>query len=124
MSTNDDHMPLADADVAAIGDWLATTDLSGLSESAAPVELPPADAPATVVRPVRLPYELDALVKALAEARGVSMSTLIRDWIAAGVAAAGQAPDPVTELRRGLDMAQRALDAPAARAIAERREAA
>jgi hypothetical protein len=39
------------------------------------------------------------------------MSNLIRDWIVAGLAAAGQAPDPVTDLRRGLDAAQRALDA-------------
>ena len=124
MSDTDDFMPLADADVAGIGDWLAPTALSGLPEPAVPVELPPTDAPISVVRPVRLPYELDALVKALAGARGVSMSTLIRDWIAAGLAAAGQTPDPVTELRRGLDTAQRALDTLAARAMTEHREAA
>jgi hypothetical protein len=93
---------------------LATTDLSTLPEPPAPVPAPPAHAPVTVVRPVRLPFEIDALVKALAEARGVSMSELIRDWITAGLATAGQVPDPVTELRRGLDAAQRALDALAA----------
>jgi len=109
--SKDDSLPMADEDVAKVSEWLANTDLSGLPESAEPVELPPADAPVTVVRPVRLPYELDALVRALAEARGVPMSTLIREWISAGLAAAGQAPDPVTEIRRGLDTAQRALDA-------------
>jgi hypothetical protein len=111
MSTKDDGHPLADQYVASVSDWLATTDLSGLPESTEPVAVPPADAPVTVVRPVRLPFELDALVKALAEARGVSMSSLIRDWITAGLADAGQTPDPVSEMRHGLEIAQRALDA-------------
>jgi hypothetical protein len=110
MST-DDSLPMADDYVTKVGEWLADTDLSGLPEPAESIDLPPADAPVTVVRPVRLPYELDALVRALAEARGVSMSSLIRNWITAGLATAGQVPDPVTELRRGLDTAQRALDA-------------
>jgi predicted DNA-binding protein len=110
MST-DDSLPMADEYAAEVGRWLADTDLSGLPEPTEPVDVPPADAPVTVVRPVRLPYELDALVRALAEARGVPMSTLIREWISSGLTAAGQAPDPVTEIRRGLDTAQRALDA-------------
>ncbi len=110
MST-DDGLPLADDYAASVGKWLESTDLSGLPEPATPVELPPANAPVTVVRPVRLPFELDALVRALAEARGVSMSTLIREWIAAGLAEAGQVPDPVSELRHSLDSAQRALEA-------------
>ncbi len=109
--SKDDSLPMADEYAATVADWLDTTDLSGLPEPTEPVELPPRDAPVTVVRPVRLPFELDAMVKALADARGVTMSNLIRDWIVAGLAVAGQAPDPVTELRRGLDAAQRALDA-------------
>jgi hypothetical protein len=109
--SKDDNLPMADEYAARVGEWLANTDLSGLPEPTDSVELPPTDAPVTVVRPVRLPYELDALVRALAEARGVPMSTLIREWISAGLTAAGQAPDPVTELKRGLDTAQRALDA-------------
>src|SRR5256885_357206 len=96
------------------GDRLTVTNLSRPPRRNEPDDLPPQDAPVTVVRPVRLPYELDALVRALADARGVSMSSLIRDWIAAGLATAGQVPDPVTEIRRGLDTAQRALDALAA----------
>jgi hypothetical protein len=114
MNSNDDNLPVADDYVADVGKWLAGTDLSTLPEQPAPVTVPPPHAPVTVVRPVRLPFEIDALVKALAEARGVSMSELIRDWITVGLAAAGPAPDPVTELRRGLDAAQRALDALAA----------
>lgn len=107
----DASLPLADEYAVSVGKWLESTDLSGLPQPATPVELPPSNAPVTVVRPVRLPFELDALVRALADARGVSMSTLIREWIAAGLAAAGQAPDPVSELRHSLDSAQRALDA-------------
>lgn len=107
----DDRPPLADEYADRVGRWLTETDLTGLPESAAPIAIPPPDAPVTVVRPVRLPYEMDAMVKALAQARGVPMSALIRDWIAAGLAEAGQAPDPVSALRRGLDAAQRALDA-------------
>lgn len=106
----EDGLPLADDYAANVADWLATTDLSGLTEAGGPVELPAPGAPVTVVRPVRLPYEMDALVKALAEARGVSMSSLIRDWIATGLATAGHVPDPVTELRHSLDVAQRALE--------------
>jgi Ribbon-helix-helix protein, copG family len=106
----DDELPLADDYVAKVDQWLASTDLSGLPEPVEPIELPPPDAPVTVVRPVRLPYEMDALVRALAEARGLSMSTLIREWIAAGLAATGQSSDPVTELRHSLDSARRALD--------------
>lgn len=117
MNHSDDHLPLADEYAAEVNDWLAMADLAGLPPAAEPIPLPPPDAPTTVVRPVRLPYEVDALVKALADARGVSMSTLIRDWVTAGLASAGQAPDPVTELRRGLDTAQRALDSLAARGI-------
>src|SRR3954453_23399417 len=108
--SKDDGTPIADEYVASVGEWLASTDLSTLPEPTEPVMLPPPGAPGTVVRPVRLPYEVDALVKALADARGTTMSDLIRDWIATGLAAAGTAPDPVTELRRGLAAAQRALD--------------
>jgi hypothetical protein len=110
MMSTDDDLPMADEYVAKVSQWLASTDLTGLREASQPIDLPPADAPVTVVRPVRLPFEMDALVRALAEARGLSMSTLIREWIATGLAAAGQAPDPVTELRHSLDSAQRALD--------------
>jgi predicted DNA-binding protein len=121
--SKDESLPVADEYVSAVGHWLAGTDLTGLPEPASPIDLPAPSAPITVVRPVRLPFEMDALVKALAEARGVTMSTLIRDWITAGLTAAGQVPDPVTELRRGLERAQRALDsltAPA-RPVAEGR---
>jgi hypothetical protein len=107
----DNGLPSGDDYVSKVDQWLTSTDLSGLPESAEPIELPPPGAPVTVVRPVRLPFEMDALVRALAEARGVGMSTLIREWIAAGLTTAGQAPDPVTELRHSLDTAQRALDA-------------
>jgi len=118
VNANDENLPGgADEYATAVNDWLMTTDLTGSTEPAQPITLPPADAPVSVVRPVRLPYEIHAMVKALAEARNVTMSDLIRDWVVAGLAAAGAVPDPVTELRRGLDTAQRALDQLAARGL-------
>ncbi len=83
---------------------------TGETEQELLAKLPAPGSPVTVVRPVRLPYEIDAMVKALAKARGATMSDLIREFVTKGLAAAGQTPDPVTELRRGLDTAQRALD--------------
>ncbi|NJC82934.1 hypothetical protein [Planosporangium mesophilum] len=111
-------LPGGDEYAEAVGDWLDGVDLAGsTTEPSEPVALPPADAPVSVVRPVRLPYEVHEMVKALAQARGVTMSDLIREWVQAGLAAAGTVPDPVTELRRGLDSAQRALDQLAARGV-------
>jgi hypothetical protein len=78
-------------------------------DEAPPPQLPPIDAPITVVRAARLPYDIDAAVAALAEQRGVSISAMIRDLIATGLeVTTGVVPDPVTELRRSLDAAQRA----------------
>lgn len=110
---DEDAMPVGDEYVGQVNEWLASTDLSGLPESTEPIELPAPDSgtATTVVRPVRLPFDVDALVRGLAHARGVSMSSLIRDWVVAGLSDAGRAPDPATELRRSLDTARRALDA-------------
>ena len=47
---------------------------------------PPAD-PVMVVRSLRLPIELDRRLKAAAGARGVPMSTLVREWIELELAA-------------------------------------
>lgn len=113
--SSDDVLPVVDEYVAEVAEWLKSTDFTGLPESSEPVVLPPPDAPVTVVRPVRLPFEIDAAVKALAAQRGVTMSSLIRDWVMTGLAQTGQAPDPVTELRRGLDTARQALDSLTAR---------
>jgi hypothetical protein len=52
---------------------------------------PPAESEAVMlVRSLRLPPELDAQVQAEADARGVSWSELIRDWIAVELAALGE----------------------------------
>lgn len=106
----EDRQPLGDTCVDAVAKWMDETDLTGLPEGPLPAELPPPGAPVSVVRPIRLPYETDAMIKALADARRCSMSDLIRHWITCGIAEAVQTPDPVTELRQGLDRAQRALD--------------
>lgn len=80
------------------------------AEAPAPV-LPPRDAPVSVVRPVRLPFDVDEAARKLAEQHGVPVSVLLRDWIVAGLeSASGVTPDPVAELRRSLDVAQRALN--------------
>jgi hypothetical protein len=121
--TGDQPFP-GEAELIAAARNLTYVD-TGETEEQLLAKLPPPGAPVTVVRPVRLPYEIDAMVKALAEARGVTMSDLIREWVITGLAAAGQAPDPVTELRCGLDTAQRALDSLTGRGVAaERRDAA
>ena len=104
---------LADAEDAAAA--LAAGELTLTFDAGGPEpELPPPGAPVSVVRPVRLSYEVDAAVKAIAEARGVTVSALIREWVQSGLAAAGNASetavDPVTELRQGLNNALRALD--------------
>ena len=105
---------LADAEEAAAA--LAAGRLTFTFEGDAPAA-PPPGAPVSVVRPVRLSYEVDAAVKAIAEARGISVSALIREWVQSGLANAGTAPDPVTELRQGLNNALRALDSLTARGI-------
>ncbi|MGH3645605.1 MAG: CopG family transcriptional regulator [Micromonosporaceae bacterium] len=97
------------AEAVAAGE--VSFDFDAAGDAKLLTDLPPRGAPVTVVRPVRLPYETDAMIKALAEARGRTMSELIREWITIGLAAAGQVPDPVHELRLSLDTAQRALDA-------------
>lgn len=123
MSGDDDTFP-GEAELLAAGRNLTYVE-TGETEAELLAKLPPPGSPVTVVRPVRLPFEIDAMVKALAEARGVTMSDLIREWVATGLAATGQAPDPVTELRRGLDTAQRALDSLTGRVFAaEYRDAA
>jgi hypothetical protein len=116
-----DH--LADAEDAAAA--LAAGHLSfsfdaPLDAPAPQPELPPPGAPVSVVRPVRLSYEVDAAVKAIAEARGITVSALIREWVQNGLASSGKssdAPDPVTELRQGLNSALRALDSLTAKGI-------
>jgi hypothetical protein len=109
-----DH--LADAEDAAAA--LAAGHLTFTFDAEAPQpELPPPGAPVSVVRPVRLSYEVDAAVKAIAEARGITVSALIREWVQNGLASAGSAPDPVTELRQGLNSALRALDSLTAKGI-------
>ena len=56
--------------------------MDGLQFSDEPVELPPRPGDTVmVVRSLRLPVDLDKRLKAAAEARGVPMSTLVREWI-------------------------------------------
>ncbi|GAB3867958.1 hypothetical protein ACFPIJ_23620 [Dactylosporangium cerinum] len=61
-------------------------------------QLPPAGAPVTVVRPIRLPHDVDAAVRRLAEQQGTTPSALIRRWVEAAIVD-NTTPDPVTELR-------------------------
>jgi len=56
--------------------------MDGLRFSDEPVQPPPrADDAVMVVRSLRLPLEMDKRLKAAAVARGVPMSTLVREWI-------------------------------------------
>ncbi|WP_433051406.1 hypothetical protein [Dactylosporangium sp. CS-033363] len=74
-------------------------------------QLPPADAPHVVIRPLRMPFEVDATIRELAAQRGISISAMYRDLITSGLAATTEAaPDPIAELRSIQAAAQRALD--------------
>ena len=56
--------------------------MDGLQFKDEPVELPPRPGDTImVVRSLRLPVDLDKRLKVAAEARGVPMSTLVREWI-------------------------------------------
>ena len=97
---------IAAAEAFARGE--ATLDFA----AAGTVELPPQpEGEVMVVRSLRLPVDLEVRAKAVADTRGVPYSALIRDWIAEGLerAEAGEPRDPVTELHRIADAAQRAL---------------
>ncbi|WP_063046295.1 ribbon-helix-helix protein, CopG family [Nocardia pseudovaccinii] len=73
----------------------------------APVpQLPGPDAPVTVLRAVRIPVEMDQRIRHEAETRGVSMSDLIRDWLAIELAALNEDDTPISRAD-----AQRALTA-------------
>ncbi|QLY29914.1 ribbon-helix-helix protein, CopG family [Nocardia huaxiensis] len=73
----------------------------------APVgELPGPDAPVTVLRSVRLPFEMDQRIREEAEHRGISMSDLIRDFLAIELAALDDdAPISRADARRALTAA-------------------
>ena len=107
-------------------EWMtdgAGVHLAGEPDSGdAPVDLlPPPGAPVSVLRNVRLPYEVDSALEAAAHARGTTVSELIREAIDALLAAeADGTPDPVVALRLTLAAARRAVD----RLAAEHPEAA
>lgn len=75
-------------------------------------QLPPPGAPINVIRPVRVPFDVDEQVRQMAAERGVTISAMLRDLIVAGIAAVDEDDvDPAIELRRSLDLAQRAAAA-------------
>jgi hypothetical protein len=115
--TSDDTEPaVVGFDPDEMRAWMSTgagADLSGTAETGdAPVELlPPPGTPVSVMRNVRLPYDVDVALKAAAARRGVSVSELIRDAIHAVLAGElDTTPDPVVALRLTLAAAGRAVD--------------
>ncbi|GAA1764347.1 hypothetical protein [Luedemannella helvata] len=70
-----------------------------------------------VGRSLRLPAQTYERVMAVANERRMSFSALLRVWVEEGLAAAdGADADPVTALRRNLNLAQQAADQLAHRA--------
>lgn len=116
MSNTDDQIITPGFDPDEMRTWMTTgpgSDLTGQPERGdAPVELlPPPGAPVTVMRNVRIPYEVDAALKAAAQSRGTTVSDLIREAINAVLAGEFDAtPDPVVALRLTLAAAGRAVD--------------
>ena len=96
--------------------WLAAGDGAGLSagQLTAPElpedVLPPPGAPVSVMRNVRMPWDIDVSVKTAAQAAGVSVSEWIRDAVLARLAVESAEPDPAVELRVIVAAATRALD--------------
>jgi predicted DNA-binding protein len=83
-----------------------------VDRSSPPVaDLPPLNGEIMVVRSIRLPTSLELRAKAIATARGLPTSEVLREWIADGLerAEAGEQRDPVTDLRRIADAANHAL---------------
>ena len=74
-----------------------------------------------VVRSLRIPVDLEVEAGKIARSRGVPVTALMREWIAAGVAQAAETAkrDPVIELGQRLDEANRAYQA-----LLHRRDAA
>jgi hypothetical protein len=79
------------------------------------------DGEVMVGRSVRIPLDTYERIRVIAQGRRVSVSRLLREWIDVGLdrAEAGDKGDPVVELHRSLDAAQRAL-----RALEGRQDAA
>jgi hypothetical protein len=113
---DEDEPSVAGYDPDEMREWMTTgagADLTGRSDAGdAPVGLLPAPgAPVSVMRNLRLPYEVDAALKAVADARGVTVSGLIREAINAKLAGEiDTTPDPVTALRLALAAAGRSVD--------------
>jgi hypothetical protein len=101
-----DHAQVA-ADQAFAAAFVAGEAELAYDDRAPAPELPPLGTAVMVVRPVRLPADLDAAVRELAGRRDTTASALIRSWVEAALGE-DRATDPVTELRRSLERAQRA----------------
>ncbi|HKD97483.1 MAG TPA: hypothetical protein VKB69_07745 [Micromonosporaceae bacterium] len=116
MTHKDDEPVELGFDPGEMREWLTTgdgADLAGRPDSGdAPAHLlPSAGSSASVMRNTRVPWEVDAAVKAQADARGISVSEWIREAILGKLAGDYDAtPDPVAELRLTLAAATRALD--------------
>ncbi len=96
--------------------WMTTgagADLAGVADAGdAPAELLPSPgAPVSVMRNVRVPYEVDLALIAVAEDRKTSVSAVIREAVNALLAGeVDTTPDPVVALRLTLAAANRAVD--------------
>jgi predicted DNA-binding protein len=110
------------ADSVAAAEAFARGEATLDFAAAGTIEPPPTpEGEVMVVRSIRLPVDLELRAKGIAEARGVPYSSLIREWIADGLerAEAGDQRDPLSELHRIADAAQRAM-----RVLEARRNAA
>jgi hypothetical protein len=99
---------MADQDIddqPGVGEWQVSREPIAASEHP--------EGEVMVGRSVRMPLGTYERIRAVAEARRMSVSRLIREWVDDGLerAEASDQGDPVVELHRSLDAAQRALQA-------------
>lgn len=117
MTHPDDEPVVLDFTQDDLREWL--TNGSGASLTAEQLAapelpddvLPPAGSPISVMRNVRMPWDIDVTVKAAAEVAGVSVSEWIRDAVLTRLAAEpGTESNPAVELHVIVAAATRALD--------------
>ena len=99
----DDH-PVPSTDLSSRHDQGSIVS-AGVDESV----LPPSGSPMMVVRSVRLPFEVDERLHAIASGRGLRPSELVRQFVESAIEALDRPGQPMVPLELALHAVQDAL---------------